>query len=86
MLASRASWRPRPPAAREDEYLVISDQGQLTLAEDVVRFGRYSGTGARSLPSLARQLAGILAAVHQRGVVSRDVAPKNVIVDTIKSA
>lgn len=64
-----------------DEYLVITDQGRQNLTEDVNRSGRYTADPARSLPQLGRRLAGILCAVHQRGVVSRDVAPKNVIVD-----
>ncbi len=59
----------------DDEFLVTSDRGDRTLAEDVVRRGPY-GPG---LARLAGQLARIVCDTHDRGVIIRDLAPTNVV-------
>ncbi|MEO3873686.1 class IV lanthionine synthetase LanL [Nonomuraea sp. B12E4] len=67
----------------DDEFLVTSDCGPLTLANDVRQNGPYCtgpGTGARDLDRLAAELARILLAVHERGVVMRDLTPANVVI------
>ncbi|WP_344661518.1 lanthionine synthetase LanC family protein [Catenulispora subtropica] len=66
-----------------DEYLVTEDAGPANLDDDVMLGGRYGlEAGAdRSLAGLGGRLARILHAVHARGVVARDLSPKNVIVD-----
>jgi serine/threonine protein kinase len=67
----------------DDEFLVTSDCGPRTLAEDVRQNGPYrlgSGTGARTLDRLVAELARILIAVHERGVIMRDLSPNNVLV------
>jgi tRNA A-37 threonylcarbamoyl transferase component Bud32 len=68
-----------------DEFLVTSDVGPVNLAEDVTRDGPYpigpdQGTG-RSLERLGRGLAEILLGLHARGVVMRDLSPRNVVID-----
>ncbi|WP_163513454.1 lanthionine synthetase LanC family protein [Fodinicola acaciae] len=67
----------------DDEFLVTSFGGKFNLGEDIGRRGRYrpSTVDRRSLDSLACRLGGIIAAVHDRGFVSRDVSPSNVVVD-----
>ncbi|NUR32111.1 MAG: serine/threonine protein kinase [Catenulispora sp.] len=66
-----------------DEYLVTEDVGPANLDDDVMLRGRYGfEDGAeRSLAALGSRLARILLAVHERGVIVRDLSPKNVIVD-----
>ncbi len=72
-----------------DEYLVTTCVGDRDLGRDVETAGIYtddaspSGTPARtrSLPDLAAALVTLLDAVHQRGVVVRDLTPKNVVLD-----
>ncbi|MEU8541450.1 lanthionine synthetase LanC family protein [Streptomyces sp. NPDC048717] len=67
----------------DDEFLITSDCGPLTLAEDVRRNGPYvpgSGEQGRSLDRLAKELARILIAVHERGVVMRDLSSTNVLI------
>jgi tRNA A-37 threonylcarbamoyl transferase component Bud32 len=70
---------------RDDEFLVTSDCGARTLAEDVLRNGPYrAGLGsdpARDLGRLAGKLARIVRDVHERGVIVRDIAPGNVVLD-----
>jgi tRNA A-37 threonylcarbamoyl transferase component Bud32 len=63
----------------QDEFLVTADCGQDTLVTDVLRHGAYRPGGSRSLGTLAGDLARILAAVHDRGVIMRDLSPKNII-------
>ena len=66
----------------DDEFLVSSDCGTLTLAEDVLRHGPYRlnpGRGGRGLAELARQLARIVSDIHDRGVIIRDLAPSNIV-------
>ena len=71
----------------DDEYLVTRDVGDLNLADDVARNGRYLPAGApgavagRGLEQLGRRLARILLDVHQRGVLIRDLHPRNIVVD-----
>ncbi|TDD64699.1 protein kinase domain-containing protein, partial [Actinomadura rubrisoli] len=70
-----------------DEFLVLSDQGTCNLFQDVVDHGVYTdlppdrAPGGRSLPRLAERLARLLAEIHRRGVVVRDLSPKNVVLD-----
>ncbi|WP_344581185.1 class IV lanthionine synthetase LanL [Nonomuraea roseoviolacea] len=71
----------------DDEFLVTTDCGPLTLAEDVRRNGPYrtgpsagAGAGARSLDRLAGELARILSAVHERGVMMRDLSAANLVI------
>jgi serine/threonine protein kinase len=66
----------------DDEFLVSSDCGPRTLAEDVLRHGPYRlnpGRGGRGLAQLARQLARIVGDIHDRGVIIRDLAPSNIV-------
>lgn len=66
----------------DDEFLVISDCGPANLIEDVLGHGAYR-TGpedTRGLGTLAAGLARILSQVHQRGVIMRDLSPKNVVI------
>jgi serine/threonine protein kinase len=66
----------------DDEFLVISDCGPANLAEDVQGRGAYrtGPEGPRDLGALAAGLARILSQVHQRGVIMRDLSPKNVVI------
>jgi hypothetical protein len=71
----------------EDEYLVTDDAGRFNLAQDLTNHGRYAPSGsasaahgARSLERLAERLATVLLDVHARGVLMRDLTPRNVIV------
>ncbi|MEV4109032.1 class IV lanthionine synthetase LanL [Nonomuraea sp. NPDC049695] len=67
----------------DDEFLVTTDCGPRTLAEDVRQNGPYPtgpGTGARSLDRLAGELARILTTIHERGVMMRDLSPANVVI------
>jgi tRNA A-37 threonylcarbamoyl transferase component Bud32 len=68
----------------DDEFLVTSDCGPANLAEDVQRHGPYrtgEPGGQRSLDTLAAGLARIVSDLHRRGVVIRDLSPKNVVID-----
>ncbi|MEV5752981.1 class IV lanthionine synthetase LanL [Actinoallomurus sp. NPDC052308] len=68
----------------EDEFLVITEEGSRDLNRFVNEHGLFAddprGTG-RDLAVLATQLVGLLDAVHARGVVVRDLSPKNVVLD-----
>ncbi|MCO5988813.1 class IV lanthionine synthetase LanL [Actinoallomurus spadix] len=68
----------------EDEYLVITEEGSRDLNRFVNEHGLFAddpaGTG-RDLAALATRLIGLLDAVHARGVVVRDLSPKNVVLD-----
>ncbi|WP_059005949.1 class III lanthionine synthetase LanKC N-terminal domain-containing protein [Streptomyces specialis] len=59
-----------------DEFLVTSDVGALNLLHRV-RTGGALPPG--DLRRLARRVAGTVAALHERGVVMRDVTPRNVV-------
>lgn len=61
-----------------DEFLVTTDVGPCDLRADVAQNGTYT-TGRRDLARLGRDLLGLLDAVHARGVLVRDLAPKNVV-------
>lgn len=66
----------------DDEFLVTSDCGSRNLGEVVRQDGPYlPGESERSgtLEWLAAHLARIVRAVHDRGVVIRDLSPKNVV-------
>lgn len=68
----------------EDEYLVTTDAGTRDLNRYVgeqTRFFDDATSPDRDLGALAARLAEILDAVHQRGVVIRDLSPKNVVID-----
>jgi serine/threonine protein kinase len=69
-------------AHSDSEFLVVGDVGDLNLRQDVADFGTYSPSRLeeRSLPRLAANILSLLDAVHERGVVIRDLAPKNIIV------
>lgn len=67
----------------DDEFLVTSDCGPASLAEDVQRHGPYctgEPGGQRSLSALAAGLARIVSDLHRRGIVIRDLSPKNVVI------
>jgi hypothetical protein len=76
--------------AGTDEFLVTRDVGRFNLADDVLENGRYATAGApdghrapvagRVLERLAQQLATVILAVHERGVLIRDLNPRNVVV------
>ncbi|MBW8486013.1 class III lanthionine synthetase LanKC N-terminal domain-containing protein [Actinomadura parmotrematis] len=66
----------------EDEYLVVTSAGGRDLRQDVVDHGRYGIGEPRDFGALARRLAALLDVLHGRGVVHRDLAPKNVAIDT----
>jgi serine/threonine protein kinase len=68
-------------AHSDSEFLVVGDVGDLNLRQDVADCGTYalSGREERSLPRLAANILSLLDAVHERGVVVRDLAPKNII-------
>lgn len=73
----------------DDEFLVATDCGAHTLTDDVRRHGPYPrgpGGGARSLGQLAAELARILTAVHERGVIVRDISPQNIVLDGGKAS
>lgn len=70
-----------------DEFLVTTDAGRHNLAQDVTLNGRYApvrsaaaAQGARPLELLAQRLARIVLAVHERGVIMRDLTPRNIVV------
>ncbi|MER7013629.1 class IV lanthionine synthetase LanL [Saccharopolyspora sp. NPDC000359] len=68
----------------EDEYLVTTDVGTRDLNRYVGEQTRFfdDATGPdQDLGRLAARLAEVLAAVHERGVVVRDLSPKNVVLD-----
>lgn len=69
-------------AMDDSEFLAIEDLGPVDLRRDVADHGRYLPDGAapRSLRRLAGALLSVLDAVHARGVVVRDLAPKNVVI------
>jgi serine/threonine protein kinase len=67
----------------DDEFLVTSDCGPASLAQDVLRNGPYraaGSAGSRGLGRLAAQLARIVSVVHGHGVIVRDLSPKNVVI------
>lgn len=67
----------------DDEFLVTVDCGPVSLAKDVPLHGSYlpeDETGPRSLGLLAAKLAAIIDQVHSRGVIIRDLSPKNVVI------
>ncbi|MCH0539261.1 class IV lanthionine synthetase LanL [Streptomyces sp. MUM 203J] len=69
-------------AHSDSEFLVTTDVGGTNLALDVDASGTYDPAptpGGRSLPMLASGILTLLDAVHGRGVVVRDLAPKNIV-------
>lgn len=67
----------------DDEFLVSTDCGPASLARDVPLHGTYRAddtTSPRSLGLLAAKLAAIISQVHSRGVIIRDLSPKNVVI------
>lgn len=68
----------------EDEFLVTRDCGEATLVRQVTENGPYrsgTGAGAASVEVLATRLARIVRAMHERGVIMRDLSPNNVVID-----
>ncbi|MCK2215741.1 class IV lanthionine synthetase LanL [Actinomadura sp. ATCC 31491] len=64
----------------DDEFLVMTDAGSLDLNRHVGELGLFTeGGGERDLRTLAARLLAVLDAVHARGVVVRDLSPKNVV-------
>ncbi|MBW8485452.1 class IV lanthionine synthetase LanL [Actinomadura parmotrematis] len=64
----------------DDEYLVMTDAGSRDLNRAVIEDGAYAdGRPGRDLGELASRLLAVLDAVHARGVVVRDLSPKNVV-------
>ncbi|MFD0636809.1 lanthionine synthetase LanC family protein [Catenulispora yoronensis] len=72
--------------ADADEFLVTRDVGRFNLADDVMEHGRYAAADepeavpGRTLERLAQRMAAIILAVHERGVLIRDLNPRNVVV------
>ncbi|HEY2791275.1 MAG TPA: hypothetical protein VGJ28_02900, partial [Micromonosporaceae bacterium] len=66
-----------------DEFLVTTDAGPANLGDDVLLNGRYAVDPAdeRNVAKLGGKLARILLDVHARGVIMRDLAPKNIVLD-----
>jgi tRNA A-37 threonylcarbamoyl transferase component Bud32 len=65
----------------DDEFLVTSDCGPANLGEDLLKHGPYPvAPGPRSLGGLAIGLARIVGELHDRGVIIRDLSPKNVVI------
>jgi serine/threonine protein kinase len=65
----------------DDEFLVTTDCGPASLAEDVARHGPYLlAAGPRGLGGLAARLARIVSDLHGRGVIMRDLSPGNIVI------
>ncbi len=64
-----------------DEYLVTTDLGSSNLRDNIVNFGVFAceSNSPRNVLGLARALLRILDTVHQRGIIYRDLAPKNIV-------
>ncbi|XNL75015.1 class IV lanthionine synthetase LanL [Actinomadura madurae] len=62
----------------EDEYLVMTDAGTTDLNRHVAESGVYRDG---DLTALASRVLEVLDAVHERGVVVRDLSPKNIVVE-----
>ena len=64
-----------------DEFLVTTELGSSNLRDDIVDSGvfAFEPDTPRNVFDLGRTLLRILDAVHQRGVIYRDLAPKNVV-------
>jgi serine/threonine protein kinase len=65
----------------DGEFLVTTDLGSANLGDDIVEFGLFSPepNGPRNALDLARAILRILDEVHLRGVIYRDLSPKNTI-------
>jgi hypothetical protein len=67
----------------EDEYLVTTDAGTRNLNRYVGEYGPFRDgpqAAGRDLSALAARLIEVLDAAHSRGVVVRDLSPKNVVI------
>ncbi|WP_116247031.1 class IV lanthionine synthetase LanL [Nocardiopsis sp. FIRDI 009] len=62
-----------------DEFLATTDLGPRDLRTDVATHGTYT-TADRDPNRLAARLTRLVDAVHARGVLIRDLAPKNVVI------
>lgn len=62
----------------DDEFLVTSDVGPANLVDQLLEHGPYT---ERSVQALIGQLVPIVRALHERGIVMRDLAPKNIVLD-----
>ena len=65
----------------DDEFLVTSDLGNSNLRRDVFEHGIFplESNSLRNALDLGRAILRILDDIHQRGVIYRDLAPKNVV-------
>lgn len=65
----------------DDEFLVTTELGPANLRDDIIDTGPFAwwSGSPRNVLDLARGLLRILDDVHRRGVVYRDLAPKNVV-------
>ncbi|WP_246179119.1 class IV lanthionine synthetase LanL [Actinomadura decatromicini] len=69
------------------DYLALTDLGAHTLVRDVVDNGPFTTGGdrpdrpGRAADDLAAALLSTLDEVHRHGIIARDVAPKNVVMD-----
>jgi len=65
----------------KDEFLVTTDLGSSNLRDDIVDFGVFAweSNSPRNVLDLARAILRILDDVHQRGVIYRDLGPKNIV-------
>ena len=64
--------------AAERPYIVMEYIGGGTLTDRI----RAEGAGEIDLDRLARELLGALTAIHEAGIVHRDVKPSNVLLDS----
>src|SRR5690606_26437402 len=72
-----------------DEYLATTDAGRENLVDHVWAHGAMlarspdpaGGADGSALARLAADLVATLGALHERGVVMRDVTPRNVVLD-----
>jgi hypothetical protein len=64
-----------------DEYLVTSQLGPIDLRNDVIDHGLFTWKrrGARCILVVMKSILDVLDAIHRRGIVFRDLAPKNVV-------
>jgi predicted ATPase/signal transduction histidine kinase len=69
-------------AARGAEVIVLRDVDGITLAQ-MLRIARFD---LQTVLALATQLSRVLAEVHRRGVIHRDINPDNILVSPARQA
>ena len=64
-----------------DEFLVTTELGSSNLRDHIVDYGVFAweGNPRRNVFHMARAILRILDDVHKRGVIYRDLAPKNIV-------